>query len=52
MWTTADGVRNLVMTYGSGHTGLFVCSDPLLRNWTVGNHMSPPGARTKQMRRA
>ena len=28
IWTTPDGVMNLVQTYGAGHTGLFCCTDP------------------------
>ena len=42
IWTTPDGTRNLIMTYGSGHTGLFTSTDKTLRNWNVAQHMFYP----------
>jgi hypothetical protein len=42
IWTTDDGVLNLVQTYGAGHTGLFCCTDPTLRRWEVCNPMFYP----------
>ena len=42
IWTTDDGVMNLIQTYGAGHTGLFCCTDPTLRRWEVCNPMFYP----------
>ena len=42
IWTTPDGTRNLIMTYGAGHTGLFTSTDKTLRNWKVAQHMFYP----------
>jgi hypothetical protein len=46
IWTTTESsgatTKNLVMTYGAGHTGLFCSQDASLREWKVCNGMFYP----------